>query len=196
MILVWASSIWYKPFRFIYTIKKVCSSKKKLGFNLCCVICERHSETYVKQDDHSTLFSSVKPYQSRLLYIQKLQYLHWNFKFHMLWRPLYQPRLTLYHSEYVAFNDLRVMLLQIGWVGIPTAPAWLPTEMLIEVLQTVSFIGYSIVIPTAPARPSLVFDYLSFVWLNLDQDQSSASPIQPWIIFYLAELKFLEAFPG
>ena len=58
------------------------------------------------------------------------------------------------------------------------------------------FIGYSIVIPTAPARPSLVFDYLSFVWLNLDQDQSSASPIQPWIIFYLAELKFLEAFPG
>jgi hypothetical protein len=63
----------------------------------------------------------------------------------------------------VAFNDLRVMLLQIGWVGIPTAPAWLPTEMLIKVLQTVSFIGYSIVIPTAPARPSLVFDYLSFV---------------------------------
>ena len=72
-------------------------------------------------------------------------------------------QVTLYHSEYVAFNDLRVMLLQIGWVGIPTAPAWLPTEMLIKVLQTVSFIGYSIVIPTAPARPSFVFDYLSFV---------------------------------
>ena len=44
-------------------------------------------------------------------------------------------------SEYVTLKDLRMMFLQIGWVGIPTAPAWLPTDMLIKVLLTVCFIG-------------------------------------------------------
>ena len=44
-------------------------------------------------------------------------------------------------SEYVTLKDLRMMVLQIGWVGIPTAPAWLPTDMLIKVRLTVCFIG-------------------------------------------------------
>lgn len=35
--------------------------------------------------------------------------------------------------------------MQIGWVGIPTAPAWLPTDMLIKV-QFLFFISMIITV--------------------------------------------------
>jgi hypothetical protein len=31
------------------------------------------------------------------------------------------------------FNNKTQFFLQVSWVGVPTAPAWLPTDMLIKV---------------------------------------------------------------
>lgn len=37
-----------------------------------------------------------------------------------------------------AFHKYITFAMQIAWVGIPTAPAWLPTDMLIKVVATLT----------------------------------------------------------
>lgn len=68
---------------------------------------------------------------------------------------------------------------QIAWVGIPTAPAWLPTDMLIKVLLTVYFHGCFIML----AKGCQQVRYLiNLCGIELGLGSSSSKSIKPNLI--------------
>lgn len=94
---------------------------------------------------------------------------------------------------------LRLKLLPVAWVGIPTAPEWPPTCILIKVLLvlTVCLIEskFCVGLWLTPIRlSSTLFLLLNYLGKKKKKKKPSpASLIRPWI---MKKSMFVEAYPG
>ncbi|KAB1210569.1 hypothetical protein CJ030_MR6G010865 [Morella rubra] len=118
--------------------------------------------------------------KGQIVRVDKEKYLN-SINYLSVGHPPYYKGLDYIYEDRGEVLDIRIFetgeYALIAWVGIPTAPAWLPTEMLIKVLIARL---YYLMLPSAAldckqAGPRLMLDYLIFVRLNLDQDQAHSS---------------------